>query len=257
MLELPVGTAKTRIRDGLIRLRDEMGVGRHDRDPRPVRRLRRRRARRHRARPVRAPPRRVRRVPGRGREPPLHRRPAGRDHRDRPARRPAGAGAGRHRHRATAAPRRRDGSGTPPSISPGSPGRRGGPDRGRRNRCRRDPALGRRHAARRQVSAVDRVLQAEDAESYTQHHRRLRGDPGPLPLAQPGGAGHQEHGAAPGRQGLRALARPRGGRDGARRADGRAAASSRSCSRATRPRRSAPASPSSRPAAPRSRRCHR
>ena len=67
MLDLPVGTAKTRIRDGLIRLRDTMGVGRHERHPRPVRRLRRRRPRRHRARPVRAAPGRLRRLPQRGR----------------------------------------------------------------------------------------------------------------------------------------------------------------------------------------------
>ncbi len=179
---------------------------------------------------VRAPPRRVRRLPGRGRRasarpPALLAETAA----TAPPARAAGPGARRHR-----APSGR--------CRPGRPraGRTGGAAdfvrlalvaaaaaviaarrRRRRRRRSRGPTTPARPAAQRRRPGA---RSADDAEEYTQ---TLDGGARPRvvrsTLAQPGRAGHRGHAAAAGGQGLRALARPRGRRHGARRPDDRPA----------------------------------
>ena len=136
---------------------------------------------------------------------------------------PAGPGARRHRHRPPAAAgHRAGGAAAARRFRPAAAGgRRCCGDRPRRRR-RRVAAVGRRLlAAARAQRRRPGARRPPDAEEYTQ--TLADGAEATLvrsPRAEPGRPGHRGHAAAARRQGLRALARPRGRRHGAGRADG-------------------------------------
>ena len=218
--------------------RDGSGSSDTDRPPRADRRLRRRRARRPRARPLRAPPRRVRRVPGRGRQPPRGGRAAPETDRDQPPARcatgcsPTSPPCGRCRPRRPGHPfpRRRHRSGGAPSrtarfrpaLARGRRGRGGAPRRPAPSsaaeavrRHQPDAAAGLRATSRR--CSRPRTPRSTCRSSPT----APKADPDPLQVARPGRARDQRHGARRRTASVRALARPREGGHGARRPDAR------------------------------------